>query len=465
MKQHEMQNATTTQSLKLNYELAELWEFERGTDEAAAVKSALGEPLSEKRRNIASLPLIIVGYDARRIIDLLVEQRGAPETCLRPIVVIGLDDARPIDPLITQASDLLLPPRPSLEALLETGRTLNLLNQRVREMPLKPGDGALTLLQLLYSRNQPLEPIIDAGASMAYDFPLATMLMDAPAEKALEILEDLAHYNMLDSKSIDRVFVCPDCHDYRLPVKELCGECHSANLSMEDYIHHFRCSYVAPESEFMQQGKPVCPKCHAALRHIGVEYNRPGHFSICHDCGHWASEPEIRAWCVPCNTYHVPGDLVPLHIKSFRLSENGIQVARSGSWDPNAIPELEAGAGDRPDPAAGDAGYKKALTRMLVSLAADNQHSMTVYRVDLAPEAVHDEAHLDQVERLLYEEVGNRDMVARIEAGALVMALPRADGQSPDEHRIQRYIMRKLDTRVDVTVLDQENAAEVLAQA
>src|SRR5699024_7325893 len=136
MQQNGLQDTETLQGLQLDYELTELWEFERGTDEAAAVKSALGPPITESRGNIAPLPLMIVGYDARRITDLLIEQRSNPESSMRPIAVVGLDDARPIDPLIDQFTDLLLPPRPSLYDLMEAGRTLNILSQRVREMPL-----------------------------------------------------------------------------------------------------------------------------------------------------------------------------------------------------------------------------------------------------------------------------------------------------------------------------------------
>lgn len=476
LQHNDLQDKAELQGLQLNYELAELWEFERGTDEATAVKSALGDPAAESGRNIASLPLIIVGYDARRITDLLVEQRRAPETNVRPIAVVGLDDSRPIDPLIDQFTDLLLPPRPSLSALMEAGRSLNALSQRVHEMPLKPADGVLTLLQLLYSRNQMLEPIIDADAFMAYDYPLAGLLMDRTTESALETMEDLAHHDMLESERIDRIFVCPDCHTYRVPVKELCTQCHSSNLSMEDSIHHFRCGYVAPEPDFMAQGKPVCPKCHTPLRHIGVEYNRPGHFSICHDCGHWASEPGIRAWCVTCNTYHLPGELAAIHIKRFKLSQNGIHVARAGSWDPNAMPALGPGPAEEAKASPGDdsldgkppgdnAAYTKDLTRLLISVADNNQNPMTVYRVDLDPISANDDDLVQKVEKLLCRAVRNRDLVARIETGTFLMVLPQGAAKAPDGSQIGRYIARKLDTEVDVDLLDPDNAADLLAQA
>lgn len=466
MKQYEIQpTQDAQQSINLAYELAELWEFERGTDEAAAVKSALGNPVGEGQRDITALPLIIVGYDSRRIADLLAKQRKAPETSMRPIAVVGLDDMS-VDPLITQFADLLLPPRPSLDALLETGRTLAALGKRVSEMPLKPNDGTLTLLQLLYSRGQPLEPIIDADSSMAYDYPLANLLMDSSSEEVLDTLEDLDRHGMLEGTRIDRMFVCPDCRTYRVPVKELCPECHSANLTMEDSIHHFRCGYVAPESDFMTQGKPICPKCHSALRHIGVEYNRPGHFSVCHDCGHWASEPEIRAWCVACNTYHVPGDLAAVHIKRFSLSENGIHVARAGSWDPNATPALGTSVGQAQPAAAADPGYTKDLTRLLISVAVNNQSPMTVYRVDLHPEDANDPDIVDKIEKLMRRTVRNRDLVAQIDPGTFLMVLPHGnDKEEPSGEQIERYIARKLDVDVAISILDPDNAADLLAEA
>lgn len=409
---------------------------------------------------------MIVGYDARRIIDLLVKQRGAPETRMRPIAVVGLDDHRSIDPLIEQLIDVLLPPHPNLEALLETGRTLDTLSRRLQRMSLKPGDEVLTLLQFLYSRNQTAEPVIDANAPMAYDYPLAAVLMATPGETALHTLNDLARHNMLESNRIDRVFVCPDCHTYRVPVKELCTECHSPNLSLDDSIHHFRCGYVAPEKDFMTHGKPICPKCHSALRHIGVEYNRPGHFSVCHDCGHWSSEPELRAWCVACNAYHWPGDLVPIHIKRFRLGENGIQVAQAGSWDPNAVPTFDSRTAEEATiPVTREPDYTKDLTRLLISVAANNRDAMTLYRVNLAPAAAQDAALLGKVGSLLHDQVGDPDLAAQIEAGAFVMALPQGNADGPDAARIKRLIAHKLGADVSVVALDPDKTAELLAQA
>ncbi|HEX7381481.1 MAG TPA: hypothetical protein VF265_04920 [Nevskiaceae bacterium] len=449
----------------LRYELDELQEFERGTAEAAAVRAALGEPVATEAPSDPALPLVIVGYDARRIADLLAGQRSAPKTSVRPIAVVGLADAEEPDPLIQQLADLVLPPHPARDDLLEVGQTLATVYRRIREMPLKTDDRALALLQLSYSRNQPLDPIIDAEAPMAYDYPLADLLLHASAEETMEVLEDMGRHGIFDMTPVDRVFVCPDCHGYRVPVKELCPECHSPNLSLESSMHHFRCGYVAPESEFMVQGRPICPKCHTPLRHIGVEYNRPGMFTVCHDCGHWASEPELRAWCVACNAYHHPNELVPVHIKRYALSQRGVEVARAGSWDIGRRGALGDASSASAETAAAQGEYRKDLTRLLVSLAADRRHPLAIYRVALPAREAANSRFVGDVERFLCRMARNEEFVTQLDETSFLIVLPRHRRRSPGAGDIRHDIGVKFHTQVEVTRLQAEEADTLRASA
>ncbi|HEU0198171.1 MAG TPA: hypothetical protein VFQ88_13285 [Nevskiaceae bacterium] len=449
----------------LSYELTELQEFERGTAEAAAVRAALGEPVVAAPLEGAPLPLVIVGYDARRIADLLAGQRSELKTSVRPIAVVGLADAGEPDPLIQQLADLVLPPHPAREDLLEVGQTLATVHRRLCEMPLNTDDRALALLQLGYSRNQPLDPLIDGDAPMAYDYPLADLLLHTSAEETMELLEDMRRHGIFDATPVDRVFVCPDCHGYRVPVKELCPECHSPNLSLESSMHHFRCGYVAPESEFMVQGRPICPKCHTPLRHIGVEYNRPGMFSVCHDCNHWASEPELRAWCVACNSYHHPNELVPVHIKRYALSRRGVEIARAGSWNLARTRVLGDSSADREACADARDAHQKELTRLLVNLATDRRHPMAVYRVALSSREAPNSRLVGDVEKFLGRMARNQEFVTQLDDTTFLIVLPRSGKKVPDANGIRHDVGVKFHTQVEVTRLQGSEADPLRASA
>lgn len=446
-------------TMVLRYRLVELWEFERSTDAATAVRTTLGPPLEREPHDPASLPLIIVGDDVRRIYALLISQRREPQTCVRPIAVVGVvDDDRPgssLEPL----ADMVLPPRPARGELLDAGRALALVNQRLVQVPLAREDRPLLLLQLALSRNQPFFPSVDAEAASAYDYPLADLLLDTGTGETMEILEDMARHGIFETVPVDRVFVCPGCHGYRVPVKELCPECHSSNLRTESSMHHFRCGYVAPESEFMVHGRPICPKCHASLRHIGVEYNRPGLFSVCHDCGHWVSEPQLRAWCVDCNAYHAPNELIPVHIKRFALSKNGVQIARAGTWDPAKARALGHDGPAREDPDAEADPYARELAQLLVDVAAERKHPLAIYRVVLPGSAVDDAKLVARVAKFLGRMTHNRDRVRQVGPTAFLVVLPRGRREPRDGLALQRRIVAKFHLQVQVSSLHADDSA------
>ena len=318
------------------YEVLELWEFERGTDEAFAVRSVLGEPLEDKDGvPLAQLPLVIIGYDQQKILSYLREQRAQPQSALRPIAIVGIN-ADYLEPEIDRLADIVLPPRPGLEELQDTAVMLETLAMHLRQLKLAPQDTAMTMMQFLYSRRRAIEPIVDARSNIAYRFSLAESLLNMPTYDTRDILQDLAERGLLESQHIDKLFTCPDCESFRVAVKELCPECHTTNLTTEESIHHFRCGHVAPESAFVVDGQRQCPKCHGGIRHIGVEYNRPGRFTVCGECHFWASEPVLAAWCADCNSYHSPAELHSVKICAYSISSTGANVAARGNWNPAA---------------------------------------------------------------------------------------------------------------------------------
>lgn len=390
----------------LIYECLEMGEFERASAEARAFSQIFGQPSQDQDPNI---PLLIVGYDRQKVKQQLQLQRSRPDTCLRPIVVAGINE-QGLDADLLQLADWVLPPQADQDQLIETRSGIELLVQQVASLPQVRDDRVMNLLQFMHSRVLKLAPVVDPDAVQAYRYPLAECLLAQSGHALTELLEDLAQHEIFNRKHVDRLFTCPSCSDYRVSVKEQCPQCGSTHLSCQESIHHFRCGYVAPESEFMVKGRPQCPKCHGDIQHIGVEYNRPGQFVVCGDCHYWASEPTLSAWCSMCNSTHDPADLIPININGYRLHSNAMRIARQGSWqadarenppsprqtldsdDSNGL-SLKAEPADKPRhdrqrPTRTKRGVVNAITQLIHKVAREQDEPTQLYRIEWNAEEI-----------------------------------------------------------------------------
>ena len=151
-------------------------------------------------------------------------------------------------------------------------------------------------------------------------------------ESALVAVEAEA---MCDQKFFSRTFfdrfhLCPQCRSSRLNVREECPRCHSSDLAEERYLHHFRCAYQGPESEFRRGNDLVCPKCRRELTSFSIDYDRPGAMMVCGSCKHAGSEPAIGFVCLDCGA-HADGDTCNTRDAfSYELTEEGDGLARYG---------------------------------------------------------------------------------------------------------------------------------------
>jgi hypothetical protein len=128
----------------------------------------------------------------------------------------------------------------------------------------------------------------------------------------------------------DRVHSCGNCRSSLFNVREECPKCRSSNIAEESYLHHFRCAYQGPESDFRSKDDLVCPKCRSELRHFGHDYDRPGIMVKCNSCGHATSEPMVGFVCVSCGA-HSDGDAIETRdIFSYELTEQAIGYLEGG---------------------------------------------------------------------------------------------------------------------------------------
>ncbi|MFT4665074.1 MAG: ribosomal protein S27AE [Patescibacteria group bacterium] len=190
------------------------------------------------------------------------------------------------------------------------------------------------LLQFMYSRGTPLMPFPDRFSRTNYYFPfLSDLLDDVDDGKAMEIIFHAKKKGFLiDDQMIDKVHLCDSCGSAHHNLRETCKSCGSIDLEIKDLIHHFRCAYIGPETDFMQEHSDdfVCPKCQKILRHIGNDYDKPSHIYVCNTCDHPFQDPRFTYSCVDCRTTNDIQHLQEFKIRKMLLSTKGKYLVLNG---------------------------------------------------------------------------------------------------------------------------------------
>lgn len=181
------------------------------------------------------------------------------------------------------------------------------------------------LLARLHVANTPLTPRLDGTASSLFAWNLV-----ASSDEIGLAVSKLVAEGFLETAFHERVHHCPACQSARLIVREECSACGSAHLNEESYLHHFRCSYQGPETDFRHGDELTCPKCRRTLAHFGRDYDRPGLMVRCQACAAITSEPSVAFRCVDCAT-RTPADAAPTRdILSAKITEQGFSYLETG---------------------------------------------------------------------------------------------------------------------------------------
>lgn len=197
-----------------------------------------------------------------------------------------------------------------------------------------PMDTRIALLRKIAATDPPLlrpQPSLASFCGYSYEGVRESLGGDPGDE--IEHLEHLADLGLLDRQFFDKVHLCPACSSFTLNFREVCPRCASADVSITEMIHHYKCGFVGPESEFRDGVRYECPKCARPLRHIGLDYERPAATYLCHACRDILTEPKVNCLCLKCgNTAGVDKATVrTVHV--YRLSARGALAASRGTMD------------------------------------------------------------------------------------------------------------------------------------
>lgn len=188
------------------------------------------------------------------------------------------------------------------------------------------------LLQFLYVRDgASLQPVCDRQSHYLYRFPLAEAL-GADEERVTRVLMDLQRRRFLEPGLLmDRVRHCRKCSSAHPHYHDVCPHCRSIQIEKSAALHCFTCGHVAPQADYMHEGKLVCPQCNAQLRHIGTDYDRPLTQYACADCHHAFVEAAVQVRCLDCGELAEPDALDVRSIAPLRLTARGRAAMRESS--------------------------------------------------------------------------------------------------------------------------------------
>lgn len=181
-----------------------------------------------------------------------------------------------------------------------------------------------------YTRRKQIVPIRSHTSVSGYSYPRleAHFLTIEDAYKYSRVLLKNAFLDhLLDRHYVDTKHLCHRCGGGFLNYREICPKCKSHNLQMAPLIHHFRCAYIGPKSDFLYRDQLICPKCSSVLHNLGVDYDHPGFTFICKEenCGNQFQHPPILVSCVECNTDQSPDQLVVRKVYKYSFTEKGLQ--------------------------------------------------------------------------------------------------------------------------------------------
>ncbi len=288
-----------------------------------------------QQEQVKQSELVVLSASSCSIVSQwLLQIRQQPALSLLPVLAVtpqnGSDSYRLLADEVIHIPLSLAQLEPKLDYLLKLRQQVNAFLPISGQ--LTPHEGQLTnLLRYLVSRKiDSLVPSRLIDSRLGYAYPLAAAFLNTSFGEESAQLQELEQLGLLKGIGYDRLHLCPGCERYQLNFREVCPKCQLPHIDQEGNIHHYSCSYIAPESEFLAAQQLICPKCRKPLRHIGVDYDKPSLSYKCRRCRHLFPEPVVSCLCINCGNIFPPERAHLAEIKEYRITMAGVQAAQSG---------------------------------------------------------------------------------------------------------------------------------------
>lgn len=262
-----------------------------------------------------------------------IRQQPNPNSYLRPIVLVNCPSDLPGH--LERVADRLVPAGNLAGFGLQQVKDIaQQINRRIAALPeyQQKTDAQLSLkiLRYLFTRQRELVPYRSSLTLHGLHYPEIETFLGQDDDTIFNLLSFLEGQRMVSSRFFEKVHLCNQCHSSYLNFLENCPHCSSADLRQDSLVHHFPCAYVAPEAEFRQQDRLLCPKCGHELRDLGVDYDKPSSIYQCNQCQHSTQGPSVTTICFHCGAQSAPEDLQLREVRVYTLNALGANAAQYG---------------------------------------------------------------------------------------------------------------------------------------
>jgi hypothetical protein len=175
--------------------------------------------------------------------------------------------------------------------------------------------------EMLAGKIVDIRPQLDFTSELGFFYPAVEQTLEVKSREAVVILESLVTQDILCKNFFDKLLRCPQCQSLNLIPSTNCPKCGSGNITRGRLLEHIACKYVGLESEFVYQGRYVCPNCKQELRTLGSDYRSLGVLRKCHDCDNVFNTPALKWRCLKCSSVIAEGNVDEVNIYSYRLNE------------------------------------------------------------------------------------------------------------------------------------------------
>lgn len=272
--------------------------------------------------------------DFTKIVIKRFRSHNNPEFYLKPIFLIHYKPTN--DPIINNLHDGIIASYEQLPEKTKEIQQIITLTTHLDNSPSNTFDVFLMkkVLNYMYTREyRQLTPYPDIHSIIGFTYPIVSVNFEAHEEmRVLDFFDWALKEHIIWPDFYDRIYLCNSCGSGHLSYREICPSCDSANMKSEDLIHHFPCGFIGPISDFKNSIDSVlnCPKCSKALRHIGVDYDKPSIINHCQNCNEVFQDYLVKARCFKCGSDSDVQYLMSRNINVFKLTKKGRSAAASG---------------------------------------------------------------------------------------------------------------------------------------
>ena len=199
----------------------------------------------------------------------------------------------------------------------------------------------LTLLEKLTKGEvNELIPVFDPKSAKCVAYPFADEILGQANRFTLQLLEDLSRLGYLNKKFYDKILFCPVCNSTDLQYTTDCPKCGSGYILRTLVYEHTSCGFIGTEKEFKNEVGHTCPKCHRELNLIGSDYNSPGYYYKCYNCGELSVSPVEKWCCRQCSTVFKKEEIREVCLFSYSISSEKREKIQAERIPKDRIAEL-----------------------------------------------------------------------------------------------------------------------------